>query len=145
MNAFVNGHVRQVEEEHPRLLSHAHEEQVARDRGHDTEDDPDLVSGVSDGDWYQYDMDPETRRVKVRCFWLYSLRVNHVHFQLYELIGQTWTDRGTAYCQYDYNEETRQARLITRAENTDEILLERIIHTSDVYRRQLGAKYPPIL
>ena len=96
----MNGHVRQVEEEHPQLLSHAH---VARDRGHDTEDDP--VGGKR---WRL----AETRRVKVRYFWLNSLRVNHVHLQLYELVGETWTDRGTAYCQGDYNEENRQARLV---------------------------------
>lgn len=68
-----------------------------------------------------------------------------MHLQVYELIGQKWTDRGTAFCQGDYNEETRQARLIARAENSNEILLECIIRTSDVYQRQQGIKYPPFL
>ncbi|KAF8504224.1 component of IIS longevity pathway SMK-1-domain-containing protein [Gautieria morchelliformis] len=61
---------------------------------------------------------------------------DHVHPEVYELIGQKWTDRGTAFCQGDYDEEARQARLIARAEHSNEILLQCIIRTSDVYQRQ---------
>lgn len=57
---------------------------------------------------------------------------------MYELIGQKWTDRGTAFCQGDYDEEARQAKLIARAEHTNEVLLQCIIRTSDVYQRQQG-------
>lgn len=88
----MNGHVHQVKEEHPQVPSqvpsHVQEEQVAKDRGHDSnypkgdtdrddpgllpgsdpDDDQDLGSGESDGDWSQDDMDAEIRRVKVRYF-----------------------------------------------------------------------------
>jgi protein phosphatase-4 regulatory subunit 3 len=57
---------------------------------------------------------------------------------VYELIGQRWTDRGTAFCQGDYDEDARQARLIARAEHSNEILLQCIIRATDVYQRQQG-------
>lgn len=56
--------------------------------------------------------------------------------QLYELVGSRWTDRGTAFCQGDFDHETEEARLIARAENTHEILLNCVVRVSDVYQRQ---------
>ncbi|GJJ07253.1 hypothetical protein Clacol_001453 [Clathrus columnatus] len=85
----------------------------------DPEEDPDLGSGESDGDWSQEEYEADIRRVKV-----------------YELVGQKWTDRGTAFCQGDYDDEARQARLIARAEHSNEILLQCIIRATDVYQRQ---------
>lgn len=58
--------------------------------------------------------------------------------QVYELVGQKWTDRGTAFCQGEYDEEARQARLIARAEHNNDILLQCIIRATDVYQRQQG-------
>ncbi|KAF8592690.1 DUF625-domain-containing protein [Ramaria rubella] len=142
-NASLNGHIPEVKEEDRQVPSQSpqpnsvdlaakgHEESVNRTKdeedrgdpgippGSDPDDDADLGSGESDGDWTQDDIDADIRRVKV-----------------YELIGQKWTDRGTAFCQGDYDEEARQARLIARAEHTNEVLLQCIIRTSDVYQRQ---------
>ncbi|KIJ37419.1 hypothetical protein M422DRAFT_231798 [Sphaerobolus stellatus SS14] len=87
--------------------------------GSDSNDEGDLGSGESDGDWAQDDMDADMRRVKV-----------------YELVGQKWTDRGTAFCQGDYDEEAREAKLVARDELTNEILLQCTIRATDVYQRQ---------
>lgn len=107
--------------------------------GSDPDDDPDLGSGESDGDWSQDDIEADIRRVKVFIIAFALIpSVAHVRLQVYELIGQKWTDRGTAFCQGDYDEEARQARLIARAEHSNEVLLQCIIRTSDVYQRQQG-------
>ncbi|EJD01533.1 DUF625-domain-containing protein [Fomitiporia mediterranea MF3/22] len=63
--------------------------------------------------------DPDLRRVKV-----------------YELIGSRWTDRGTAFCSGEYDNETEEARLIARAEGTHEVILCCMIRTADIYQRQ---------
>ena len=55
--------------------------------------------------------------------------------QVYELVGSRWTDRGTAFCQGDFDQDTEEARLIARSEDTQEILLNCVVRVSDVYQR----------
>lgn len=56
--------------------------------------------------------------------------------QVYELVAARWTDRGTAFCQGDFDQDTEEARLIARAEDTHEVLLNCVVRISDVYQRQ---------
>jgi protein phosphatase 4 regulatory subunit 3 len=143
LHATPSPAARQHDENHSHIKDETDRDDTGHLPGSDPDDDPDLGSGESDGDWSQDDIEADIRRVKVRQ--LLSLRVSpnndHVHPQVYELIGQKWTDRGTAFCQGDYDEEARQARLIARAEHSNEILLQCIIRTSDVYQRQQGINY----
>ncbi|KAI5119593.1 hypothetical protein M0805_005763 [Coniferiporia weirii] len=64
-------------------------------------------------------LEPDLRRVKV-----------------YELVGSRWTDRGTAFCCGDFDNEAEEARLVARAETTQEVLLNCLIRATDVYQRQ---------
>lgn len=107
-------------------------------QGSDPEEDPDLGSGESDGDWSQEDLEADIRRVKVGFPFFPPICVSLHILQVYELVGQKWTDRGTAFCQGEYDEEARQARLIARAEHNNDILLQCIIRATDVYQRQQG-------
>ncbi|KAG6850626.1 hypothetical protein H0H93_010818 [Arthromyces matolae] len=66
--------------------------------------------------------DQETKRVKV-----------------YELIGASWVDQGTAFCFGQFSEETNEALLIARSERSfDNIILSTVIRSSDVYQQQQG-------
>lgn len=58
--------------------------------------------------------------------------------QVYELIGQRWTDRGTALCTGIYDEEVDQAAIVARSEISDVELLRSEIRVNDVYQRQQG-------
>lgn len=62
-------------------------------------------------------------------------------YQVYELIGQRWTDRGTALCTGIYDEEVDQAAIVARSEISDVELLRSEIRVNDVYQRQQGWFY----
>ncbi|KAH8118659.1 DUF625-domain-containing protein [Phellopilus nigrolimitatus] len=55
---------------------------------------------------------------------------------VYELVGSRWTDRGTAFCQGDFDNEADEARLVAKSEATSDILLNCLIRATDVYQRQ---------
>ncbi|KAL5507911.1 PSY2 [Sanghuangporus vaninii] len=63
--------------------------------------------------------DPDLRRVK-----------------LYELVGSRWTDRGTAFCCGEFDSELDEARLIIKAEGTQQEILSCRVRAQDVYQRQ---------
>ncbi|KAG8933667.1 Platinum sensitivity protein [Tulasnella sp. 417] len=64
--------------------------------------------------------------------WLADMR----RVKVYELIGQRWTDRGTALCTGIYDEEVDQAAIVARSEISDVELLRSEIRVNDVYQRQ---------
>ena len=57
---------------------------------------------------------------------------------MYELVGQNWSDLGTAFCSGEYDEQIREAQLITKSEETQEVLLQITVRADDVYQRQAG-------
>lgn len=58
---------------------------------------------------------------------------------MYELIGSTWSDQGTAFCCGSFQEDTGDALLIARSEGDhDSIILSTTIRPNDVYQRQQG-------
>jgi protein phosphatase-4 regulatory subunit 3 len=58
--------------------------------------------------------------------------------KVYELIGTTWTDRGTALCTGVYDEEMDSAAIVAKSEVNDVELLRSEIRASDVYQKQQG-------
>lgn len=62
---------------------------------------------------------------------------------MYELVGQRWTDRGTALCTGVYDEELDQAAIVARSETSDAELLRSEIRMNDVYQRQQGTFLTP--
>ncbi|KAG9019471.1 Platinum sensitivity protein [Tulasnella sp. 427] len=64
--------------------------------------------------------------------WLADMR----RVKVYELIGQRWTDRGTALCTGIYDEDVDQAAIVARSEISDVELLRSEIRVNDVYQRQ---------
>jgi protein phosphatase-4 regulatory subunit 3 len=56
--------------------------------------------------------------------------------QVYELVDQNWKDLGTAFCSGEYDEHIREAQLIAKSEETQEILLQITVRPDDVYQRQ---------
>ncbi|KIM29443.1 hypothetical protein M408DRAFT_15821 [Serendipita vermifera MAFF 305830] len=84
--------------------------------------DEDMAAGLDHevGDEYiQDDFMQDLRRVKV-----------------YELVGQNWNDLGTAFCSGEYDEQIREAQLIAKSEETQEVLLQITVRADDVYQRQ---------
>jgi protein phosphatase-4 regulatory subunit 3 len=57
---------------------------------------------------------------------------------VYELVGQNWSDLGTAFCSGEYDEQIREAQLIAKSEETQEVLLQITVRADDVYQRQAG-------
>lgn len=57
---------------------------------------------------------------------------------MYELVGATWTDRGTALCTGVYDEELDTAAIVAKSELNDVELLRSEIRASDVYQKQQG-------
>lgn len=51
-------------------------------------------------------------------------------------MGSRWTDRGTAFCAGDFDNDLEEARLVAKSELTQEILLNCLIRATDVYQRQ---------
>lgn len=50
-----------------------------------------------------------------------------------------WADKGTAFCQSAFDEDTQMAKLIARSEdNPQEVILQFYIRGEDVYQRQQG-------
>lgn len=68
--------------------------------------------------------------------WMADMR----RVKVYELVGQRWTDRGTALCTGVYDDEAEQASIVARSEITDVELLRSEIRAEDVYQRQQGKK-----
>ncbi|KAG8869734.1 Platinum sensitivity protein [Tulasnella sp. 331] len=64
--------------------------------------------------------------------WMADMR----RVKVYELVGQRWTDRGTALCTGVYDDEAEQASIVARSEVTDVELLRSEIRAEDVYQRQ---------
>ncbi|THH13287.1 hypothetical protein EW146_g6920, partial [Bondarzewia mesenterica] len=61
--------------------------------------------------------------------------------KVYELEnGRSWMDRGTAFCFGHYDDATQEALLIARSESDyNNVILQTIIRSSDVYQRQQGS------
>lgn len=53
-------------------------------------------------------------------------------------MGQNWSDLGTAFCSGEYDEQIREAQLIAKSEETQEVLLQITVRADDVYQRQAG-------
>ncbi|KAG9010898.1 Platinum sensitivity protein [Tulasnella sp. JGI-2019a] len=64
--------------------------------------------------------------------WMADMR----RVKVYELVGQRWTDRGTALCTGVYDDEAEQASIVARSEVSDIELLRSEIRAEDVYQRQ---------
>lgn len=56
--------------------------------------------------------------------------------KVYELAGQNWRDLGTAFCSGEFDETIREAQLIAKSEESQEILLQITVRADDVYQRQ---------
>ncbi|KAG6841834.1 hypothetical protein C0991_006241 [Blastosporella zonata] len=79
---------------------------------------PDSV--VDEGQDWASEGDYELKRVKV-----------------YELIGAQWKDQGTAFCFGQFQDETSEALLIARSEESyDKVILSTVIRSNDVYQQQ---------
>ncbi|KAG8840173.1 Platinum sensitivity protein, partial [Serendipita sp. 405] len=56
--------------------------------------------------------------------------------KVYELVDQNWKDLGTAFCSGEFDDQIREAQLIAKSEETQEVLLQITVRADEVYQRQ---------
>lgn len=75
----------------------------------------------------------------------HKICLNILVLQVYELVGQNWRDLGTAFCSGEYDETAREAQLVAKSEETQDILLQITVRVDDVYQRQAGTYFSHLL